>query len=116
MRILDRLPSPLRQFRQAPLYSIAVVGSLALGIAATCAAFAVVKRAFLDPLPYPDADRLAVIETFVEGRRMSVSMFVTEDLRESPVLEEVAPHRFSMATYEAPGAAERLQSVEVTPA
>lgn len=116
MRILDCLPAPLRQFRHAPLYSMAIVGSLALGVAASCAAFAVVKRAFLDPLPYRDAERLAIIETLTEGRRMSVSIFVTEDLRHSPLLEDVAPHRFNTVTYEAPGAAERVLAVEVTPA
>jgi predicted permease len=59
---------------------------------------------------------VAVIETLAEGRRMSVSIFVTEDLRQTPLIEAVAPHRFSTVTYEAPGAAERLQAVEVTPA
>jgi putative ABC transport system permease protein len=115
MRMLEWLSSPVRQFRHAPLYSMAVAGSLALGIAATCSAFVVVKRAFLDPLPYHDADRLLTVETSTEGRTMSVSIFVTEDLRESPLFTDISPLRFSSVTYEAPEAAERLTALEVTP-
>ena len=115
MRILEWLPSPLRQFRHAPLYSIAVAGSLTLGIAASCAAFGVVRKAFLDPLPYADAERLVALQTFAEGRRMAMSIFVTEDLRQSPLLTDISPLRFSSVTYEAPEAAERLSALEVTP-
>lgn len=115
MRIVEWLPSPLRQFRHAPLYSIAVTGSLALGIAASCAAFGVVKKAFLDPLPYRDADRLVTIQTVAEGRRMAVSIFVAEDLREGPLLTDISPLRFNSVTYEAPESAERLNALEVTP-
>lgn len=116
MRILDSLRSAVRQFRYAPLHALAVVGSLALGIGATCAAYAVVKRAFLDPLPYEAAERLLRVETVTDGRQGAVSIFVTEDLRQSPLFLEVAPHRFSTVTYEAPAAAERLMALEVTPA
>ncbi len=115
MRMLQWLPSSFRQFRHAPVYSAAFIGSLALAVSATCAAYAVVQKAFLDPLPYPDADRLLNIETLSEGRRGSVSFFVAQDLRESPLFAGVAAFRFASVTYEAPDAAERVQAAEVTP-
>jgi hypothetical protein len=58
----------LHQFRHAPRYSLAFVISLAIGIAATCTSLAVVQRAFLDSLPYPEPDRLVTIRTVVDGR------------------------------------------------
>jgi putative ABC transport system permease protein len=115
MRILASLTPSLRQFRQAPIYALAVAGSLTLAVATTCAAVAVVKRAFLDPLPYRDAGRLVGVQTVTDGRRSSVSIFVTEDLRLSPLFSGLAPYRFASVTYEAPQSAERLQALEVTP-
>jgi predicted permease len=114
MRIFQWLPSSLRQFRHAPVYSGAFVGSLALAVAATCAAFVVVQKAFLEPLPYVDEDRLLTIETTQDNRQMAVSFFVAQDLRESAVFTGVAPYRFAGVTYEAPDAAERLNALEVT--
>ena len=74
----------LAQFRRAPGYSLAFVLSLAIGIAATCTSFAVAKRAFLDPLPYPDPDRLVTIRTVVEGEASIGSSYrFGEDLRGS---------------------------------
>jgi putative ABC transport system permease protein len=115
MRIFASLTPSLRQFRHAPIYALAVAGSLALAVATTCAAWAVVKRAFLDPLPYQDAGRLVDVQTVTDGRRSGVSIFVTEDLRLSPLFSGVAPYRFASVTYEAPQSAERLQALEVTP-
>ncbi len=50
-----------RLLRRAPIYSVAVVTVIALGIAVTTAAFGLVHSALLAPLPYPDADRLVMV-------------------------------------------------------
>ena len=115
MRIPASLAPSLRLFRHAPIYALAVIGSLALAVATTCAAWAVVNRAFLDPLPYQDAGRLVGVQTVTDGRRAGLSIFVTEDLRQSPLFSGLAPFRFASVTYEAPQSAERLQALEVTP-
>lgn len=48
----------VRRLARQPLFTLAAVATLALGIGATTAIFAVVKGVVLEPLPYPDADRL----------------------------------------------------------
>ena len=42
-------------FRQSPMFAITVVITLALGIGATAAIFAVADAALIKPLPFPDA-------------------------------------------------------------
>jgi putative ABC transport system permease protein len=51
----------LRVLRRAPVFSLAVVLVIGLGIAATSAAFSLVYSSLLAPLPYPDADRLVMV-------------------------------------------------------
>jgi predicted permease len=50
-----------RQFRRAPAFTALAVLTLALGIGANAAIFSVVHRLLLDPLPYPDGNRIVMI-------------------------------------------------------
>lgn len=84
----DRLPAPqavrsaLRQFRRHPLYAFASALTLALAVGTGSASLAVVKRAFLDPLPYQDDTRLVALYTVAETWAQSpVSIHVMEDMR-----------------------------------
>src|SRR5690349_2635079 len=51
----------LRRLRRAPLFSLGVIGTLAIGIGAAGGIGALVYGVMLRPLPYPDPDRLARI-------------------------------------------------------
>jgi putative ABC transport system permease protein len=51
----------LRQLRRSPGFACAAILTLALGIGANCAVFTLADAALLRPLPFPDADRLALI-------------------------------------------------------
>jgi len=51
-----------RQLRRAPAFALAAVFTLALAIGANAAMFAVVERVVLNLLPYPESDRLVVID------------------------------------------------------
>jgi putative ABC transport system permease protein len=51
----------LRRFREAPLFALLTVSSLALGIGANSAIFSVVDAVLLRPLPYASPDSLVTI-------------------------------------------------------
>ncbi len=52
----------LRQLRRSPGFSITVITTLAFGIGAATAMFAVVDHVLLKPLPYPQPERLVTVE------------------------------------------------------
>jgi predicted permease len=60
-RLLQDLRYALRQLRKSPGYAITAIASMALGIAATAAVFSVLYGVLIDPYPYRNADRIAMI-------------------------------------------------------
>lgn len=61
--MLHDLRIALRGLRKTPGFALAVIATLALGIAANTAIFSVVYGVWLRPLPYQQPDRLAVVQT-----------------------------------------------------
>src|SRR5258708_2186695 len=51
----------LRMFRKAPLWTLGVIGTLALGIGATTAMFSIGNSVLLRPLPYPKPGRIVAV-------------------------------------------------------
>ena len=68
----------------APLFSGVVVVTLAVGIGATSAIFAIVNAVLLRPLPYPESDRLVQVSQVrrVSGQSTAVSPPNFFDIRE----------------------------------
>jgi predicted permease len=50
-----------RRLARSPVFSLAALLTLALAIGANASIFAVVQRVVLNPLPYPDSDRIVTI-------------------------------------------------------
>ena len=51
----------LRQLVKHRIYALTAIVSMALGIAATAAVYSVLYAVLIDPFPYQNADRIAVI-------------------------------------------------------
>jgi len=84
--VMDRFMSDIRYsmrtLRRAPAFAVVAVLTLALGIGATTAVFAVVDGVLLRPFPYPYMDRLMMLtEVAGTGQTMSVAWPNYQDWR-----------------------------------
>src|SRR5437773_2384522 len=73
--MLDDLCYAFRQLIRNPAFSAVAILTLALGIGANTAIFSIVNAVLLRPLPYPDADRIMVLnESSGPGQDYSVAL------------------------------------------
>jgi predicted permease len=91
-----------RQLRNAKLFTASAAFTIALGIGATTAVFAVIDAVLLRPLPYAEPDRLLAFGSADEhGAPRSASLSypdVTDFRRENHVFDHVLSHRDSRFT------------------
>src|SRR3954449_8948499 len=109
-----------RLLRRTPGFTASAVLALALGIGATTAIFSVLDRVVLRPLPYPDAERLAMVWEANDAKgltheRLSPVNFV--DYRGlSQVFESAAAWWYPQLTLTETGREPlRVNAVETTP-
>ena len=120
---MDGLALELRQaarrLRRSPIFSLAAVLTLALAIGANVAIFAVVERVVLNPLPYPESDRLIKLSHKV--RRMSAPFepmpigIYFQDVDRARTLAAAAAYQSGETTLTGAGEPERIESTRVTP-
>src|SRR5215467_2536938 len=72
---MNHLRFAFRQLIKNPAFSAVAILTLALGIGANTAIFSIVNAVLLRPLPYPDADRIMVVnESSGPGQNYSVAL------------------------------------------
>jgi putative ABC transport system permease protein len=118
LTLLKDLRYSLRTLYKAPGFTIVALLVLALGIGANTAIFSVVNSVVLRPLPYPDADRLALIwETDLKDgiKREGPSSPNFLDWREqSQSFEEMALLEVGTGTVTGDGEPEQVTGLRVT--
>jgi len=108
----------LRQLIKNPVFSAVAIVTLALGMGANTAIFSIVNAVLLRPLPYPDADRIMVLnESSGPGQDYSVALPDYFDwLKDNTVFEHLAAtHKESRNLSGVPGREpERVSCASVT--
>jgi putative ABC transport system permease protein len=105
-----------RTLRLDPAYTIIVAATLALGIGANAAIFSVADAVMLRPFPYPQMERIVVLnETTRNGQQMSVAWPTFEDwLAQNQSFEHLGVYRNAVATLTGGEQAERLNAAVVS--
>jgi predicted permease len=105
----------LRKLRAAPLFTLAAVVTLALGIGANTAIFSVVHGVLLEPLPFPNADHLVRLRFTQQGHGdAGTPMDLVDNTTRTKSFVGFSVIDGTTANFVRPGAdAERLQGVRV---
>ena len=106
----------LRLCLRHPLISLAAIASLALGIGANAAIFTVLNGSVLQPLPYPDSDRVMVVwETQADnGKRFVAPANFLDWRRSTTAFSHLAALDDFSATLSGYGEAQRVRAVSAS--
>ena len=105
-----------RSLLKTPGLSLTIVVTLGLGIGATSAVFAVIHAVMLNPLPYPQPDRLVQIYTDSPPNRWPLSVVDYQAIEDQQTtFESVAAYANRIVTFNRDDVAERIWSRFVTP-
>jgi putative ABC transport system permease protein len=110
----------MRSLVRSPGFTIVAVATLALGIGATTAIFSVAKVVLLEPLPFPDAERLVHIGGMAPGSDLPAEFGVPDELyfeyRENiPALEDMGLYGTGSSTTRVEENVEQLFLTQATP-
>ena len=109
-----------RRLVRSPAFTIAAVLTIALAIGGNAAIFAVVERVVLNPLPYPDSDRILQVDHGSQRLNIPAGFGITSGLyfqyaERSRTLASVAIYSADDATMTGDGEPERIRIVQATP-
>jgi putative ABC transport system permease protein len=100
MRTLEAIwqdsAAAVRGIRRSPAFALAAVATLALGIGANTAIFALINAVLLAPLPYPRADRIAQLWLMYPGGKSLVLSIPEVNLlgQQTEVFQDFAAYDF----------------------
>ena len=107
----------VRTLRRQPTFVLVALLTLAFGIGANTAIFSVIKTVVLNPLPYDNPERIAVLwEVNPEGNQDRVSVPTFEDWKkETRAFETIAAYRHVDFSYAGSGDPRNVPGVRATP-
>ena len=113
--IIADLRYAARRLRAAPVFTATATLTLALGLGATTAIFSVVNPILLEPLPYPDANRIAAItEFYSDGSRSPGTFGMYRELAaRARAFDAIATFKPWQPTLTGPEQPERLEGQRV---
>jgi len=106
-----------RTLRRQPTFVLISLLTLALGIGANTAIFSVIKTVVLNPLPYEEPERIAVLwEVTPEGNQDRVSVPTFEDWKaDARSFESLAAYRHVDFSFSGSGDPRNVSGVRATP-
>lgn len=107
----------LKGLRRVPVFTVAIVATVGLGIGGTSLVFAIVHSVLIAPLPYPDGERMVLLRT-VEGEQMwSTSMADVHALFETPpeAFDQIEAYTYRTSRVQQGRDVELLRTKSVTP-
>lgn len=116
--IVQEVVHAVRSLRRSSAFTAAAVATLALGVGSTTAIFSVVQSVLLNPLPFPDAERIVVPQSAntKTGGSWSIAYADFMDWRDNGVFENVAAYQGTQMDLTGPAEPVRLSAVAVSPA
>jgi len=109
----------LRTLRKQPIFTLVAVATLALGIGANTAIFSLLYQTLLQPLPYPQADRLVFVWNTYPGINLPQASVSIPDYidraQQAPAIESATLFTMRTANLNEQGNPEQLNALAVTP-
>src|SRR6059036_1249120 len=117
--LLRDLRYAVRTLVKSPGFTLVAVLTLALGIGASTAVYTALERVVLDPLPYPDANRLVQLKSSVPKVGPGTEWDVSEGAwfyfgREARTIDGLAAYRRGGANLIGPDGPERARTAHIS--
>ena len=103
--ILQNVRYSFRLLWKNPGFTLVAIATLALGIGANTAIFSVLYESLLAPMPYPDADRLMMVWSKIDGRNPVSAGDFTDWKRQNKTFQDLVAWsggNYNLATPEQP--------------